>query len=158
MSEYLPNSIVVSCIYHTVKDECFITSVDTIYLLEALVGIRFPVEEKNRIRRNLAGFKPETVRRTGESADFFQTIMQFGQPRPRNIEKVHSSFDCLTKSFALTTLAGCESVQVEASQKRSWQNTDKICTSYDPVMFDNELSALQSAIDLGVGVDEVDAS
>jgi hypothetical protein len=30
-----------------------VTSVDTIYLLESLVAVRFTVEEKNRIRRNL---------------------------------------------------------------------------------------------------------
>jgi hypothetical protein len=33
----------------------YVTSVDTIYLLESLVAVRFTVEEKNRIRRNLEG-------------------------------------------------------------------------------------------------------
>ena len=53
-----PNSICVSCIYWEEKQECYVTSVDTIYLLEQLVAARFTIEEKNRIRRNLEGFRP----------------------------------------------------------------------------------------------------
>ncbi|KAL9557130.1 hypothetical protein MBANPS3_001548 [Mucor bainieri] len=43
--------IVVSCIYWKDKNEYFVTSVDCIYLLEHLIGVKFSVEEKNRIRR-----------------------------------------------------------------------------------------------------------
>jgi hypothetical protein len=69
-------SIVISCIFREDKNECFVTSVDTIYLLEALVGARFSVEEKNRIRRNLEGFKPITVSKSKpDSEDFFKLIM-----------------------------------------------------------------------------------
>ncbi|KAL5373899.1 hypothetical protein DPSP01_012362 [Paraphaeosphaeria sporulosa] len=81
-------SICVSCIYWEEKDECFITSVDTIYLLEQLVNVRFTVEEKNRIRRNLEGFRPLTVSKAkSESEEFFKVIMGFPNPKPRNIEK-----------------------------------------------------------------------
>jgi hypothetical protein len=81
-------SICVSCIYWEEKDECFITSVDTIYLLEQLVNVRFTVEEKNRIRRNLEGFRPLTVSKAkSDSEDFFKVIMGFPNPKPRNIEK-----------------------------------------------------------------------
>jgi hypothetical protein len=81
-------SICVSCIWWEDKDECFITSVDTIYLLEQLVNVRFTVEEKNRIRRNLEGFRPSTVSKAKpDSEDFFKVIMGFPTPKPRNIEK-----------------------------------------------------------------------
>jgi len=56
--------------------------------LEALVGVRFTVEEKNRIRRNLEGFRPLTVSKAkSDSEDFFKCIMGFPHPKPRNIEK-----------------------------------------------------------------------
>lgn len=81
-------SICVSCIWWEDKDECFITSVDTIYLLEQLVNVRFTVEEKNRIRRNLEGFRPLTVSKAKpDSEEFFKVIMSFPNPKPRNIEK-----------------------------------------------------------------------
>ncbi|GAA6022260.1 hypothetical protein JCM10207_008907 [Rhodosporidiobolus poonsookiae] len=87
-SEYVQNSIVISCIFRDEWNECFVTSVDTIYLLEALVGSRFTVEEKNRIRRNLEGFKPMTVSKSKPDAEaFFKLIMSFPNPKPRNIEK-----------------------------------------------------------------------
>jgi hypothetical protein len=87
-SEYIPNSIVISCIYREDKNECFVTSVDAIYLLEALVGVRFSVEEKNRIRRNLEGFRPITVSKSKPGAEeFFKLVMSFPNPKPRNIEK-----------------------------------------------------------------------
>ncbi len=83
-----PNSICVSCILWGEKGEYFITSVDTIYLLESLVAVRFTVEEKNRIRRNLEGFHPLTVSKTKrEYESFFKVIMGFPSPKPRNIEK-----------------------------------------------------------------------
>lgn len=86
--EYVPNTIVVSCIFRDEWNECFVTSVDAIYLLEALVGARFSVEEKNRIRRNLEGFKPMTVSKSKADAEpFFKLIMGFPNPKPRNIEK-----------------------------------------------------------------------
>lgn len=65
-----------------------VTSVDAIYLLEALVGGRFSVEEKNRIRRNLERCKPDTMSKTKEETrEFFSLIMGFPKPKPRNIEK-----------------------------------------------------------------------
>jgi hypothetical protein len=85
-----PNSICISCIWWAEKNECFVTSVDTISLLEQLVAApaRFTVEEKNRIRRNLEGFHPLTVSKgKSDSEEFFKVIMSFGNPKPRNIEK-----------------------------------------------------------------------
>lgn len=90
VNERPPNNIYISCIWWEEKQECFVTSVDTIHLLEQLVAApdRFTVEEKNRIRRNLEGFKPLTVSKAkAESEAFFKIIMGFGNPKPRNIEK-----------------------------------------------------------------------
>lgn len=100
--DYVPNSIVISCIFRDDKNECYVTSVDTIYLLEALVGVRFTVEEKNRIRRNLEGFKPTTVSKSKlESEPFFTTIMGYVAPRPRTIEKDVKVFPWKVLSSAL---------------------------------------------------------
>ncbi len=88
VDERPPNSVCISCIYWEEKKECFVTSVDTIYLLESLIAARFTVEEKNRIRRNLEGFKPVTVAKSKPaSEEFFKLIMSFPKPKPRNIEK-----------------------------------------------------------------------
>jgi len=88
LQEITPNTIVISCIFREDKNECYVTSVDTIYLLEALVSVRFTVEEKNRIRRNLEGYKPLTVTKAKQDCeDFFKVIMSFPNPKPRNIEK-----------------------------------------------------------------------
>ena len=85
---YDTEDIVISCVYRQETRNCWFTSVDIIYLLERLVGGPFSVEEKNRIRRNLEGFKPTTVSKTkGGFELFFQRIMDFPPPKPRNIEK-----------------------------------------------------------------------
>lgn len=95
-------STCVSCIWWEEKDECFITSVDTIFLLESLVNVRFTVEEKNRIRRNLEGFRPLTVSKAKpDSEDFFKIIMGFPNPKPRNIEKDVKVFPWKILSHAL---------------------------------------------------------
>ncbi|KAJ9092389.1 hypothetical protein QFC21_006891 [Naganishia friedmannii] len=106
-TEYIPNSIVVSCIYRADKNECFVTSVDAIYLLEALVGLRFSVEEKNRIRRNLEGFRPITVSKNKSGAeDFFKLVMSFPNPKPRNIEKDVKVFPWSIFGTALKKIIG----------------------------------------------------
>jgi hypothetical protein len=97
-----PSSITISCILWKEKKEFFVTSVDTIYLLEALVGVRFTVEEKNRIRRNLEGFRPATVSKAKvDSEEFFKVIMGFPHPKPRNIEKDVKVFPWKILSTAL---------------------------------------------------------
>ncbi|KAI0745120.1 hypothetical protein C8Q76DRAFT_851946 [Earliella scabrosa] len=102
-SEYTEGDTVVSCIYRPpdsagpgdppVSEGC-ITSVDVIFLLECLVGDIFNIEEKNRIRRNLEGFRPKTVSKNkAGTEEFFQKIMDFPAPKPRNIEKDVKVFD-----------------------------------------------------------------
>lgn len=96
------NMIVVSCIYWKERDDYFITSVDCIYLLESLIAVRFTVEEKNRIRRNLEGFRPLTVSKLRQdSAEFFKLIMAFPNPKPRNIEKDVKVFPWRSLGMAL---------------------------------------------------------
>ncbi len=92
--EYKDSDTVISCIYRRDTGDCYVTSVDIICLLEKLVGESFEIEEKNRIRRNLEGFRPKTVSKSrGGSEGFFQQIMEFPAPKPRNIEKDVKVFD-----------------------------------------------------------------
>ena len=99
--------ICISCIWWAERHECYVTSVDTIYLLEQLVAVRFTVEEKNRIRRNLEGFRPTTVSKgKSDSEDFFKVIMDFGNPKPRNIEKDVKVFPWKILSHALKKIIG----------------------------------------------------
>ena len=107
LEDRLPNSICVSCIWWEEKNECYVTSVDTISLLESLVAVRFTVEEKNRIRRNLEGFRPATVSKTKpDSEEFFKLIMGFPNPKPRNIEKDVKVFPWRILSTALRKIIG----------------------------------------------------
>ncbi|KAF7724797.1 hypothetical protein EC973_000754 [Apophysomyces ossiformis] len=98
---------IVSCIYWEERNDYVITSVDCINLLEHLIGVRFTVEEKNRIRRNLEGFKPLTVSKQKESsAEFFKVIMGFPNPKPRNIEKDVKVFPWSKLAEALKKIIG----------------------------------------------------
>ena len=102
-----PNSICISCIWWEERQERFVTSVDTIYLLESLVALRFGVEEKNRIRRNLEGFRPMTVSKAKpDSEEFFKIIMGFPNPKPRNIEKDVKVFQWKILVHALKKIIG----------------------------------------------------
>lgn len=100
------HSICISCILWEDKNQCFVTSVDTIYLLEYIMAQKFQTEEKNRIRRNLEHFKPLTVKKPipdkyDETNAFFTAIMGFPQPKPRNIEKDIKVFTWKSLSNAL---------------------------------------------------------
>ncbi|KAH9203660.1 hypothetical protein DL95DRAFT_320994, partial [Leptodontidium sp. 2 PMI_412] len=102
-----PNSVCISCMYWKEKQECFVTSVDTIYLLEQLVAARFTKEEKNRIRRNLEGSRPLTVSKgKSDSEEFFKVIMAFPAPKPRNIEKDVKVFHWKDLASALKKIIG----------------------------------------------------
>ena len=105
--ERSPNNACVSCIYWARRGEYYVTSVDTIGLLEALLAVRFTVEEKNRIRRNLEGFKPYTVSKNkDECDDAFRLIMGFPSPKPRNIEKDIKIFPWASLGQALKKIIG----------------------------------------------------
>jgi hypothetical protein len=101
------SAICVSCIWWAERNDCFVTSVDCISLLESLVAVRFTVEEKNRIRRNLEGFRPLTVSKgKKDSENFFKLIMQFPSPKPRNIEKDVKVFHWSILPLALKKIIG----------------------------------------------------
>ncbi len=90
VAEQQPQSICISCIWWEEKQACYVTSADTIHLLEQLLAgtNQFGVDEKHRIRRNLERFSPTTVSKArGKSEEFFKVIMDFRNPKPRNIEK-----------------------------------------------------------------------
>jgi hypothetical protein len=97
VSEWKEDMISISCIrwapsppneiQHKLAGRCVFTSVDIIMLMERLVEYTFLVQEKNRIRRNLEGFKPETVKKEGNTQRFFNQVMNYNQPKTRNIEK-----------------------------------------------------------------------
>ena len=92
--DYVEGDAVISCIYRVDTNSCYVTSVDIICLLENLSNAPFAIEEKNRIRRNLEGFRPKTVSKNRSGTeDFFQQIMDFPAPKPRNIEKDVKVFD-----------------------------------------------------------------
>ncbi|KAK9496083.1 hypothetical protein V1508DRAFT_347327 [Lipomyces doorenjongii] len=98
---------VMSCIYWAARKEFYVTSVDCIFLLEQLVSARFTVEEKNRIRRNLEGYRPLTVSKGRiESEQFFKLIMAFPNPKPRNIEKDVKVFPWKILGPALKKIVG----------------------------------------------------
>ncbi|KAI8891282.1 hypothetical protein K501DRAFT_289847 [Backusella circina FSU 941] len=99
--------LVVSCIYWRERNDYYITSVDCIYLLEGLIGVQFTVEEKNRIRRNLEGYRPCTVSKCkSDCAEFFKLIMGFPHPKPRNIEKDVKVFPWKILPSALQKIIG----------------------------------------------------
>ncbi|KAK7203294.1 hypothetical protein BZA70DRAFT_75101 [Myxozyma melibiosi] len=98
---------VISCLHWARKKEYYVTSVDTIALLEQLVSSHFTVEEKNRIRRNLEGYRPLTVSKgKAECEHFFKLIMGFPSPKPRNIEKDVKVFPWKVLGPALKKIVG----------------------------------------------------
>ena len=102
-----PAAICISCITRDERGERYVTSVDTIYLLEQLLQVKFTTEEKNRIRRNLQGFDPLTVSKgKADTEDFFKLIMGFPKPRPRNIEKDVKVFKWRDLEEALKKIIG----------------------------------------------------
>ncbi|KAG7001601.1 hypothetical protein FocnCong_v011418 [Fusarium oxysporum f. sp. conglutinans] len=72
---------------------------------------RFSVEEKNRIRRNLEGFHPQTVSKAKpDSEEFFKIIMGFPNPKPRNIQKDVKVFPWKILESAIQKIIGKYSV------------------------------------------------
>ncbi|RMD40509.1 hypothetical protein DV735_g4621, partial [Chaetothyriales sp. CBS 134920] len=136
-----PSSITISCILWKEKKEYYVTSVDTIYLLEALVGVRFTVEEKNRIRRNLEGFRPATVSKSKpDSEEFFKVIMGFPHPKPRNIEKDVKVFPWKILSVALKKIISKYSASYSSTASALPATVPSSFAPEQPAEFGYELS------------------
>ncbi|RXW13612.1 hypothetical protein EST38_g12238, partial [Candolleomyces aberdarensis] len=147
--EYSETDTVISCIYREEADSCYVTSVDVIYLLERLTNGEFPVEEKNRIRRNLEGLRPTTVsKHKAGFGDFFQRIMEFPDPKPRNIEKDLKVFDWNLLGQALEKILSKYTIYVSPDQEEPSTSASVSSGSpmTDPSPLDSpELSTLQLA-------------
>ncbi|KAI0371050.1 hypothetical protein BV20DRAFT_979097 [Pilatotrama ljubarskyi] len=151
-SEYTDGDTVVSCIYRPADatgpgdnpvSKCCITSVDIIFLLECLVGDIFNIEEKNRIRRNLEGFRPKTVSKNKVGTEaFFQKIMDFPAPKPRNIEKDVKVFDWAVLPQALDKIISKYTLY-PAKQQDSASSSPE--ASPTPVSMSPDLSQSSSA-------------
>ncbi|KAG7090842.1 hypothetical protein E1B28_009924 [Marasmius oreades] len=114
--DYQDNDSVISCIYRGDTDSHYVTSVDVLYLLERLTNDEFPVEEKNRLRRNLEGLRPTTVSKHKAGFEsFFQRIMKFPDPKPRNIEKDLKVFEWSLLGQALEKVLSKYSVYIQSS-------------------------------------------
>jgi hypothetical protein len=163
--DYIPGMPVLSCIYCKEVDRHFVTSVDVISLLEQLVRARFPVQEKNRIRRNLQSLKPLTVSKSSPKLhNFFELIMDYDSPKPRHVEKdvkvlfwssveaaiakvlskyiVDPSLGPSGRKSSLDHLQSLQHVQAESqthetSLSQSLGYSDSIYTSLQPVEFPN---------------------
>ena len=122
--------ICISCIWWAERRECYVTSVDTLFLLEQLVAVRFTTEEKNRIRRNLEGFRPTTVSKgKSDSEDFFKVIMDFPNPKPRNIEKDVKVFPWKILDHALKKIIG-KYVSASTADEQRCQTDNAQSASY----------------------------
>ena len=77
----------ISCIHWKERRDYFVTSVDTIKLLELVFDASHHIDENNRIRRNIETYKPETVSKAKGHERFFELIMGFPEPRPSKIKK-----------------------------------------------------------------------
>ena len=82
----------ISCIYWEEKNEHYVTSVDTISLLELVFDASHDIDEKNRIRRNLETYKPPTASKN-KCERFFDLIMGFPIPKPSKIKKTVKVFN-----------------------------------------------------------------
>lgn len=121
----LQNGCVISCMRWPEKNDYFVTGIEIIALLEILVADRFTVEEKNRIRRNLEGYKSLTVSKdNADSGSFFKIMMDFPLPKLRNFEKDVKIFYWKDLTVALMKL-----ISEYVSACFAFANTKLTCSS-----------------------------
>jgi hypothetical protein len=93
---------VVSCIYvppeaSQMPNTCIITSYDFINLISWMLRkpVWFTVDERNRVRRNLEIFNPQTLHKEGayDVWDLFKQVTGYQYPKPWNIQKDFKVFD-----------------------------------------------------------------
>ncbi|KAK4643944.1 hypothetical protein QC761_300400 [Podospora bellae-mahoneyi] len=160
-SERPHNSICVSCIWWEERQACFVTSVDTISLLEQLLYAphKFPVDEKNRIRRNLEGYRPMTVSKSKhESEAFFGIIMGFGAPKPRNIEKDVKVFQWKDLDAALHKIFSKYSASTPATGQTLNSPRVRMATPASADHLGSPYPALSAAVSSGLAPDSISAA
>ncbi|KAM0519374.1 hypothetical protein ACHAPE_003545 [Trichoderma viride] len=90
VNEIPANSICISCIWCDNFSDCYLTHFDAMYLLEQLLEAPgcSSVEKKNRLRHILNDFHPRTISETKDyTSGIFKTVMAYGHPRPRDMER-----------------------------------------------------------------------
>ncbi|KAK0670135.1 hypothetical protein QBC41DRAFT_98111 [Cercophora samala] len=160
-SERPHNSICVSCIWWEERQACFVTSVDTISLLEQLLYAphKFPVDEKNRIRRNLEGFRPVTVSKSKhESEAFFGIIMGFGAPKPRNIEKDVKVFQWKDLAAALNKIFSKYSASTPSMGQTLNSPRMRMATPSSADHLGSSYPALSATVSSGLAPDSISAA
>lgn len=83
-------SICISCIWWDNSSDYYVTLVDAMRLIEQLVELpgRFFAVGKNRLRRRFEDFHSRTISKKNEDhSRFFKTVMAFGHPKLRRIER-----------------------------------------------------------------------
>ncbi|KAG7403784.1 hypothetical protein Forpe1208_v016157 [Fusarium oxysporum f. sp. rapae] len=119
VNEIPSGSICISCIWWAEKGECYVTSVDIVYLLgQLIVGPKlFDRQERERVRCNLDTFESQTIRKINpDTKKFFNIIMGFSDPKPRNLERDIKLFpwrilgDALKEVFRLYSISPSHTV------------------------------------------------
>jgi hypothetical protein len=112
---------IISCIQQHGK--FYFTSVDCILLLEKLIGYKFGTDEKNRIRRNLEGYKPITISKSNiEFEGFFNLIKSYTDPKPINILKDVKVFEWYLLERALEKIISKYSACYDGRQQQPQQS------------------------------------
>ncbi|KAF5099886.1 hypothetical protein D0Z00_001478 [Geotrichum galactomycetum] len=97
-------------------------AVDCILLLEKLIGYKFGTDEKNRIRRNLEGYKPITISKSNiEFEGFFNLIKSYTDPKPINILKDVKVFEWYLLERALEKIISKYSACYDGRQQQQQQ-------------------------------------
>lgn len=111
---------IISCIQW--RGNFYFTSVDCILLLEKLIGYKFGTDEKNRIRRNLEGYKPITISKSNiEFEGFFNLIKSYTDPKPINILKDVKVFGWYLLERALEKIISKYSACYDGRQQQQQQ-------------------------------------
>ena len=131
-----PNSKVISCIYvppqarKNLGNTCIITSYDFIELVKWMINSPAwfdDVGERNRVRRNLEGFKPVTLRRESEPKrwDVHNQVLRYKNPQPWHIMKDFKVFNWevvelmmseIIRRYSIVVPEGMEIVDVQAEE------------------------------------------
>lgn len=78
-----PDSIYISCILWTRRNEKYATSADTVRLLESLMAVRFTKMDKYHVRRRIDSYGSLAVKSNDiEGGQFLSVVKDFPNPKP----------------------------------------------------------------------------